>query len=73
MRRGDLSIVASALHHATKTLRARWDETGEVWTDSVRQQFEEEHLTPIEPQVTITLKAINRLSQVFARASEECS
>lgn len=73
MRRGDLSIVASSLHHAMKSLRVRWDQTQEIWNDSVRRQFEEEYLVPLEPQVTTTLKAINRLSQVFSRASEECS
>jgi hypothetical protein len=73
MRRGDLSIVASSLQHAMKTLRARWDMTQEVWNDSVRRQFEEQYLVPLEPQVMTTLKAVNRLSQIFSRASEECS
>lgn len=73
MRRGDLSIVGSSLHHAMKTLRVRWDETQETWNDNVRRQFEEQHLVPLEPQVAATLKAVNRLSQIFSRASEECS
>jgi hypothetical protein len=73
MRRGDLSIVASSLHHAMKTLRFQWDETQDVWNDSVRRQFEEQYLVPLEPRVSTMLKAVNRLSQIFARASEECS
>jgi len=73
MRRGDLSIVGSSLQHAMKSLNARWDVTQEVWNDSVRRQFEEEYLVPLAPQVMTTLKAVNRLSQIFGRASEECS
>jgi hypothetical protein len=73
MQRGDVSIISSALHHAMKTLRMRWDETHEVWDDSVSRKFEEEYLVPLEPQLQVTLKAINRLSLVMARAHEECS
>jgi hypothetical protein len=73
MRQGDLSIVASSLHFALKTLRERWEQTGESWRDSVRQHYEDNHVAPLEPQVVSTLKAVNRLSQVFARAREECS
>ena len=73
MKVGDLSIVASTLHHSMKTLRQRWDDTGDDWRDAVRQNFEENHLAAIEPQLLATLKAVNRLSQVFARAREDCS
>jgi hypothetical protein len=51
----------------------RWDDTQESWNDSVRQGFEEEFMGPLEPQVMLTLKAINRLNQVMARAYEECT
>lgn len=73
MRRSDLSIVSSSLHLATKTLYQRWDQTGETWRDAVRTQYEEQHLAQLEPTVLATLKAINRLSLVLARAIEECS
>ena len=73
MRRSDLSIISSSLHLAMKTLKQRWDDTEETWRDSVRQHYEEQHLAQLEPQVLATLKAINRLSLVLARAEEECS
>jgi hypothetical protein len=73
MKRGDLSIVASSLNFALKTLVMRWEDTQETWDDSVRQSFEEEHMVPLQPQVLSTLKAINRLNQVMARAYEECT
>ncbi len=73
MKRGDLSIVASSLNFALKTLKMRWDDTEESWNDSVRQSFDEEYMGPLEPQVLSTLKAINRLNQVMARAYEECT
>lgn len=73
MKRGDLSVVASSLNSALKSLRRRWADVEDVWDDSVRRHFAEEHIDPIEPQVVSTLKAINRLAQVMARAYDECS
>ena len=73
MKRGDLSITASSLNFAMKTLKMSWEDAKEVWDDSVRQSFDEEHMVPLEPQVMATLKAINRLNQVMARAYEECT
>ena len=65
MRRGDLSIVASSLQHAMKTLRFRWDETQDVWNDSVRRQFDEQYIVPLEPQVSTTLKAAKRMVDIL--------
>jgi len=66
-------MVASSLSVALKDLKQRWADTQEEWSDSVSRKFEEEHLAPIEPQVLATLKAVNRLNQVLARAYEECT
>ena len=73
MRPGDLSIVSSSLNYATKTLKHRWDDAQSVWNDQAAQHLEAKYIAPIEPQVQSLLKAINRLSQVMARAYEECT
>lgn len=72
-RPGDLSIVASSLNFATKTLFERWDDVQASWDDPVSRGFHKEFLEPLEPQVMLVLKAINRLSQVMGRAYEECT
>ena len=72
-RPGDLSIVASSLNFATKGLFERWDDVQASWDDPVSRGFDKEFLEPLQPQVMTVLKAINRLSQVMARAYEECT
>ncbi|HEX4132255.1 MAG TPA: hypothetical protein VHZ24_19650 [Pirellulales bacterium] len=72
-RPGDLSIVSSSLHFAMKGLLERWDDVQSMWDDPVSQALQKEYLDPLAPQVTTVLKAVNRLSQVMARAYEECT
>jgi hypothetical protein len=73
MREGDLSLYTSSLQHALKALNIRWEQTQESWQDNVARKFGDEYIEPVPPQVDAALKAINRLSAVFARAREECS
>ena len=43
------------------------------WRDAVSQDFEENHLAPLEAQVVATLRAIDRLGPVLSQAHRECS
>ncbi len=61
------------LRNATKTLLARWDETGDGWRDVVRQDFEERRIIPMESQATATLRAMQALCDVLSRIYRECS
>jgi hypothetical protein len=61
------------LYSTWKTLQERWQETDRYWRDPVRQQFEEQHWSPLEPAVLSTLTAIDRLAQVLIQARNECS
>jgi hypothetical protein len=72
-RPGDLSIVASSLNFAAKTLFQRWGDMQAAWDDPVSRGFDKEFLEPLEPQVSTVLKAINRLSQIMRQACDECS
>ncbi|HWA99165.1 MAG TPA: hypothetical protein VG713_11760 [Pirellulales bacterium] len=72
-RPGDLSIVSSSLHFALKSLHERWDEVQAGWDDPVSQGIHKEFVEPLTPDVQTVMKAINRLSQVMARAYEECT
>jgi hypothetical protein len=73
MREGDLSLFTSSLQHALKTLNTRWHDAEDSWQDNVARHFGEEYIDPVPPQMNITLKALNRLASVLARAREECS
>ena len=55
---GDLVTGAAKLADALKNLHMHWDDTKEQWQDAACRRFEEEHLAPLEPQVHLTLDAI---------------
>lgn len=61
------------LNSSLKTMRVRWDEVKTDWHDSVCREFEENHWIPLEAQVVSTLRAIDRLAPILAKAQQECS
>ena len=63
----------SKLRHASRTLRTRWDDTEESWRDSVREDFERTRLEPLDTQANLTLRAMQALCDVLARAYRDCS
>ena len=69
----NLSTGWIELNSALKTMRLRWDEVKADWNDSVSRDFEENHWQPLEAQVVATLRAIDRLAPVLAKAQQECS
>ncbi|MFN4258895.1 MAG: hypothetical protein ACK4RK_06325 [Gemmataceae bacterium] len=68
-----LGTGRSRLYASLEALRHRWQQTQELWTDSVRRDFEENHWEPLEQQVVDVLHAIDQLAQVLAQAKQECS
>ncbi|HUY91508.1 MAG TPA: hypothetical protein VMV10_22400 [Pirellulales bacterium] len=73
MKAPDLTSGVGRLQDAMKTLKLRWDETKEVWTDVRRADFEAEYIEPLEPQVRMTLDRVRRLALVFNQAYQECT
>ena len=65
---GSLNIAGTELQEAWKRLRLRWQETISLWNDPVRWDFEKEYWTPLETQVPITQREMERLAQVIAQA-----
>jgi hypothetical protein len=56
-----------------KTLKLRWEETKELWSDVRQVEFEASYIEPLEPQVRLTLDRLRRLAQVFGQAYQECT
>jgi hypothetical protein len=69
----NLSTGWIELNSALKAMRLRWDEVKTEWHDAVCREFEETHWTPLESQTVSTLRAIDRLAPVLAKAQQECS
>jgi hypothetical protein len=69
----NLSTGWTELNSALKTMRLRWQEVKTDWHDAVCLDFEENHWTPLEAQVVSTLRAIDRLAPILAKAQQDCS
>lgn len=61
------------LQYARERLELQWRAACEHWQDAVAQQFEREHLEPLDPKIRSALQAIERLAEVLRRAELECS
>jgi len=72
MKAGDLTSGAAKLNKAWTKLMARWDATKVQWHDSVSVQFEEKYLTPLGPQLTLTLERMRALASALAAAQNDC-
>lgn len=68
-----LALGLTKLHDATQALHGRWEMTQTLWADAVRQDFEEQFVAPIAPEVRSTLEAMERLATVLSRLRRECS
>jgi hypothetical protein len=72
MKKVDVSTGSTKLRNALRTLRVRWEDTQNDWSDPVSRDFEENHLAPIEPRVLATLHAMTTLVQVLSKAQQDC-
>ena len=69
----NLSASWIELNDALKNMRILWEETKSGWKDAVSQEFDERYWTPLDNQVVATLRAMDRLAPILARAQRECS
>jgi len=68
-----MSEGSTKLQYALKSLRARWEETKEGWSDQVRDDFERKHLSPMETQVSATIRGMDKLGEIIAKVRRDCS
>ena len=67
-----LATGRAKLVDMSKTLTAHWEVVRDGWGDQACQQYEEEHVAPIAPQVSAAVRAMDRLSGVLAQMRQEC-
>jgi hypothetical protein len=68
-----MSAGSARLKHAMKTLRERWDLTREQWADKNAQEFEKNHLIPLEQQVENARRGMDKLNEILMRIKQDCS
>lgn len=71
MRIADLSVDATKLYKAHVELIQAWELTKEHWHDENSQNFEDNHLAPLDPLIKLLLDATNRMNDVFARVERD--
>ncbi len=73
MRPGNLITNSASLRKALSTLRVRWEDAKSSWNDSVRVQFEENYLGPLEKQCQSAAEQIDHLAHVLTEIHRQCS
>jgi hypothetical protein len=58
----------SELDAAWKLLQQRWEATGAVWDDRVREEFGAQHIAPLAQQTQAVSRSLERLAQVVNKA-----
>jgi hypothetical protein len=71
MRICDLSSSGGRLLRATTRLKDIWGDTKEHWNDANRDEFQEKHLEPLQPQLTLLTAAMGRFAEVVDKAKKE--
>jgi len=67
-----LATGRAKLVETSKTLTAHWEAVRDGWGDQACQEYEEEHVAPIAPQVATAIRAMDRLTVVLAQMRQEC-
>ena len=62
----------SQIYDAQKTARAKWDATGDVWDDMVRQDHGELIVDELDKSVSDILRAIDQLAILIVQIRQEC-
>ncbi len=60
------------LYSALETLRAHWDQTEPHWRDTMKAQFVEQILLPLQEQTAAALQAIDRMDVILHQMRRDC-
>ena len=63
-----LSNQLSDLDAAWKLLQQRWEATGAVWDDRIREEFAAQHIAPLAQQTQAVSRSLERLAQGVNKA-----
>ena len=62
-----MSSHSARLQHAMRDLREKWDVTTDYWADQVAQDFEKNHIAPVDGLVRRTMVGMDKLSESLAK------
>jgi hypothetical protein len=64
---------SARLQYSLKTLREHWNETTEQWDDKVSQDFEKNHLVPLEQLSNNAIRGIDEIAELISKIRRDCS
>ncbi|MEM8866267.1 MAG: hypothetical protein AAGF31_12045 [Planctomycetota bacterium] len=67
----DLYTGTGRIRHGLEELLRVWEESGDQWSDAVRERFYEERIEPILPIVKNALDAAGRMQVLLAEAQRD--
>jgi hypothetical protein len=67
----NLSQSPKQLQDVFSRLQSQWETTASQWNDASRQRFEREFIEGYEEVIHTTMKQMDKLAQILARASKE--
>jgi hypothetical protein len=60
------------IYSALKTLQSHWDNTDPHWQDTMKVQFVEQLLSPLQEHAAATLQAIDQMSVILQQMRRDC-
>ena len=67
----DLSSSTGRLQRSATRLKEQWAATKEHWNDATRSEFQEKHLEPIAPEITLLMASVNRFAEALRKAQKD--
>jgi hypothetical protein len=67
-----MSSHSARLQHAMKDMREKWEVTKESWADKVAQDFEKNHLDPVEGLGRRAMIGMDKLAEELAKIRKAC-
>ncbi len=60
------------LYAALKALQAKWDNIDPQWRDTMKVQFVEQTLTPLQDQTAAALEAVAQMDVILHQMRRDC-
>jgi hypothetical protein len=68
----DLATSSGRLRAARKDLQQRWSMTKMHWRDQAAKRFEEQHLEPLIPRLSMAVNAVSSMGELLERMQRDC-
>ena len=67
-----MSAQSGRLQHGIKNLRDHWELARETWDDQVAQDFEKNHLMPMDQLGRSAIIGMDKLADILAKLKKAC-